>query len=52
MTVLLVIGIIFLSLMLIVAFLLSLRGTLNIKYNGELLISLRVLFVKIRLYPQ
>lgn len=52
MTVLLVIGIIFLSLMLIVAFLLSLRGTLNIKYNGELLISLRMLFVKIRLYPQ
>ncbi|MBE6668078.1 MAG: hypothetical protein E7607_07215 [Ruminococcaceae bacterium] len=52
MSVLLIIGIVVLSLMLLVAFLLSLRGTLNIKYNGELFISLRVLFVKIRLYPK
>ena len=52
MSVLLIIGIIFLSLILLIAFLLSLRGTLNIKYNGELFISLRVLFVKIRLYPK
>ena len=40
------------SLILLVSFLLSLRGTLNIKYNGELFISLRILFVKIKLYPQ
>ena len=52
MPVLLIIGIVIVSLILLVSFLLSLRGTLNIKYNGELFISLRVLFVKIKLYPK
>ena len=52
MPVILIIGIVIMSLILLVSFLLSLRGTLNIKYDGELLISLRVLFVKIRLYPK
>ena len=34
------------------AFLLSLRGTLTVSYKEKLTLTLRVLFVKIRLYPK
>lgn len=48
MTALAVIG----AIVLFFVFLLSLKGTLTIAYSEELEMTLRVLFIKIRLYPQ
>ena len=52
MTVLLIIGTVILAILLLAAFVLSLRLTLTVIYDGELALTLRILFVKIKLYPK
>ena len=48
MTALIIIG----CILLFFIFILSLRATLIIAYNGEVTLSLKVLFVKIKLFPK